>query len=86
MWTKVVYPLATGVMIVLAVPLVLGRLGGVGIGQRILAGCLIAVTFHVVNEVSGKMGIVYGLSPALSAFAPTLLFLAVGVWLLRRVR
>ena len=86
LWMKVVYPLATGVMIVLAVPLVLGRLGGVGIGQRILAGCLIAVTFHVVNEVSGKMGIVYGLSPALSAFAPTLLFLAAGVWLLRRVR
>ena len=86
LWMKVVYPLATGVMIVLAVPLVLGRLGDSGIGQRILAGCLIAVTFHVVNQVSGKMGIVYGLNPALSAFAPTLLFLAVGVWLLRRVR
>ena len=86
LWMKIVYPLATGVMIVLAVPLVLGRLGGAGIGQRILAGCLIAVTFHVVNEVSGKMGIVYGLSPALSAFAPTLLFLAAGVWLLYRVR
>ena len=86
LWMKIVYPLATGVMIVLAVPLVLGRLGGVGIGQRILAGCLIAVTFHVVNEVSGKMGIVCGLSPVLSAFAPTLLFLAAGVWLLNRVR
>ncbi|MCY4220048.1 MAG: LPS export ABC transporter permease LptG [Thiotrichales bacterium] len=86
LWMKVVYPLATGVMIVLAVPLVLGRLGDSGIGQRILVGCLIAVTFHVVNQVSGKMGIVYGLNPALSAFAPTLLFLAVGVWLLRRVR
>ena len=86
LWTKVVYPIATGVMIVLAVPLVLGRLGGFGIGQRILSGCLIAVTFHVVNEVSGKMGIVYGLSPVLSAFAPTLLFLAIGAGLLRRVR
>ena len=86
LWTKVVYPLATAVMIVLAVPLVLGRLGGTGIGPRILAGCLIAVTFHIVNEISGKMGIVYGLSPALSAFAPTLAFLAAGAWLLRRVR
>ena len=86
LWTKVVYPLATGVMIVLAVPLVLGRLGATGIGNRILVGCLIAVSFHVVNEVSGKMGIVYGLSPWMSAFAPTLLCLAVGVWLLRRVR
>ena len=33
LWNKVVYPLATGVMIVLAVPLVL-TLGGTGIGQR----------------------------------------------------
>ena len=86
LWSKVVYPFATGVMIVLAVPLVLGRLGGVGVGQRILAGCLIAVAFHVVNEISGKIGIVYGLSPPLSAFAPTLAFLAAGVWLLHRVR
>ena len=86
LWTKIVYPLATGVMIVLAVPLVLGRLGGTGIGNRILVGCLIAVSFHVVNEISGKIGIVYGLSPSVSAFAPTLMFLAVGAWLLSRVR
>lgn len=86
LWTKIVYPLATGVMIVLAVPLVLGRLGGTGIGNRILVGCLIAVSFHVVNEISGKIGIVYGLSPLVSAFAPTLMFLAVGAWLLSRVR
>ena len=86
LWMKVVYPFATGVMIVLAVPLVLGRLGGAGIGQRILVGCLIAVTFHIVNEAFGKLGVVYGLSPPLSAFAPTLSFLAAGVWLLRRVR
>ena len=86
LWTKVAYPLATGVMIFLAVPLVLGRLGGTGVGQRILAGCLVAATFHIVNEISGKAGIVYGLSPLLCAFAPTLAFLVAGVWLLRRAR
>ena len=73
-------------MIVLAVPLVLGRLGGTGSGHRILVGCLIAVIFHVVNEVSGKMGIVYDLSAWMSAFALTLLFLAAGACMLRRVR
>ena len=86
LWTKVAYPLATGVMIFLAVPLVLGRLGGTGVGQRILDGCLVAATFHIVNEISGKVGIVYGLNPLLCAFAPTLAFLATGVWLLRQVR
>ena len=86
LWMKVVYPIATGMMIVLAVPLVLGRLGGAGVGQRILVGTLIAVTFHVVNEISGQVGIVYGLDPMLSAFAPTLAFLAAGAWLARRAR
>ena len=86
LWTKIAWPLATAVMIFLAAPLVLGRLGEARIGQRILVGCLVAVTFHVVNEISGKAGIVYGLSPVLSAFAPTLAFLAAGVWLLRRMR
>ena len=86
LWTKIVYPLATGVMILLSVPLVLGRLARAGVGQRILIGCLIAVTFHVVNGVSAKVGIVYGLDPILSAFAPTTLFLGVGVALLRQVR
>ena len=86
LWKKAAHPLATGVMVVLAVPLVLGRFGGVGVGQRIVAGCLIAVTFHVVNEISGQAGMVYGLSPALGAFAPTLVFLAAGAWLLQRAR
>ena len=86
LWRKAAYPVATGVMIVLAVPLLLGRLGGVGVGQRILVGCLIAVTFHVVNEISGKVGLVYGLSPAMNAFAPVLAFLGAGAWMLRRVR
>ena len=85
LWRKVAHPLATGVMVFLAVPLVLGRFGGVGVGQRILAGCLIAVTFHVVNEISGEAGIVYGLSPAICAFAPMLAFLGAGAWLFRRV-
>ena len=86
LWKKAAHPLATGVMVVLAVPLVLGRFGRAGVGQRILAGSLIAVTFHVVNEISGQTGIVYGFSPALGAFAPMLVFLAAGAWLLRRVR
>ena len=86
LWKKAAHPLATGVMVLLAVPLVLGRFGGARVGQRILAGCLIAVTFHVVNEISGEAGIVYGLSPALGAFAPMLVFLAAGTWLLRGVR
>lgn len=85
LWHKIVYPLATGVMIVLAVPMVLGRLKAVGLGQRILAGVLIGISFHVLNQASAHLGLVYGLSPALSAVVPTALFAAAAAWMLRRV-
>lgn len=86
LWSKLAYPVATLVMIFLAIPLVLGRLSPVGIGQRILVGTLAGIAFHILQESSTHLGIVYGFSPALSALAPTLLFLAIGVRLMARVR
>lgn len=83
-WSKLAYPAATAVMIFLALPLVLGRLGTGGVGPRIVVGTLIAVGFHVVQQASGHVGLVYGLDPAFCALAPTLAFFGVGVWLVRR--
>ena len=85
LWSKFAYPLATGVMIVLAVPMVLGRLKAAGMGQRILIGVLVGIGFHVLNQASGHLGLVYGLSPFASATAPTLMFAAAAGWMLRRV-
>jgi len=85
LWHKFVYPAATVVMIVLAVPMVLGRLKSAGIGQRIVVGVLVGISFHVLNEASGHLGLVYGMSPAASATLPTLLFAAAAALLMRRV-
>jgi lipopolysaccharide export system permease protein len=85
-WQKLIYPVATGVMIFLAIPMVLGRLGSVGIGQRIVVGVIVGVVFHILQQVAGHAGVVYGMSPMLSATLPTLLFFILGAWLLRRVR
>ncbi|MBF2760056.1 MAG: LPS export ABC transporter permease LptG [Ectothiorhodospiraceae bacterium AqS1] len=85
LWSKLVYPFSIIALVVLAVPLVFGRLGGTGVGLRIIVGCLLAIFVHVLSQISAKAGIVYGLSPILSAFAPTLSLLLIGLWLLRRV-
>lgn len=85
-WNKLVFPLATGVMIFLAIPLVLGRLQPVGVGQRIVIGTLVGLAFHVIHQTSTHVGMVYALNPALSAAAPTAIFFGVGLWLMRRVR
>ena len=84
-WSKIVYPIATVTMIFLAVPMVLGRLQAVGIGQRIVVGAVIGVVFHVVQQASGHIGIVYGVTPMISATAPCAVLLMTGIWLVRRL-
>ena len=82
---KFVHPFSTAVMIFIALPLVLGRLGSVGIGQRIFAGIVIAVSFMLVEQLAGHMGLTFGLNPVAAACVPTLLFFALAVWMFRRV-
>jgi lipopolysaccharide export system permease protein len=82
---KFVYPIACAVLIYLTLPLVLGRLGAVGVGQRVVVGSLLGIAFHILNEASGHVGLVYGVNPYLSATLPTALFLGFGVWMMRRI-
>ena len=85
LWTKLAYPIATGVMVLLALPLVLGRLYRAGLGARMLVGAILGVGFHIANQATGHLGIVYQLQPVLTAFAPTALFLAAAILMLRRL-
>ena len=82
---KLIHPFSTAVMIFIALPLVLGRLGSVGIGQRIFAGIVIAVSFLLVEQLAGHMGLTFCLNPVVAACVPTLLFFALAVWMFRRV-
>ncbi|MBI2993945.1 MAG: LPS export ABC transporter permease LptG [Gammaproteobacteria bacterium] len=84
LWIKLVRPVTIIAMVLLAVPLVRGHSRYTAIGQRVFVGALIGVGFHIVNEASGHIGVVYELSPALSAAVPTLALLAMLVWMLRR--
>ena len=83
LWVKLVRPLSIIAMIILAVPLVRGHSRSTAIGQRVFIGALIGVVFHIVNEASGSIGVVYDIPPALSAGTPTLMLMIALVWLLR---
>ena len=85
-WARLIEPLAGMVMLILAVPFALGTVRKVGAGQRILIGTLIGMAFYLLNQTVGQFGQVYGFNPLLSASVPTLLFLTLGIVLLRRVR
>jgi len=83
LWSKLVRPFAILAMIVLAVPLVRGNSRFTSIGQRVFTGALAGIVFHLCNEVSSHLGVVYGISPAFSAAAPTLLLMLLLLFLLR---
>ena len=73
-------------MLIIAAPFVFGFQRNAGAGQRIFIGILIGIVFFLFNRILGNMGIVYGIPPLLAATLPLLLFLAGGLWMLRRVR
>lgn len=86
-WVKLFTPLTSVGMLMIAVPLVLtstSRSGGTG--QRILVGVMIGVAFFVLNRVVNQMGIIYGVTPVVSAGLPSLLVIAASVVLVRRIR
>ena len=83
-WTRLSYPLVGVTMIVLAIPFVFGSLRSVSVGQRVLIGALLGVGFHMLNQASGNIGLVYNIHPAMSAFLPPLLFFGLALELIRR--
>lgn len=84
MWLKLAYPLATVVMVVLAVPMVLRASRSVTVGQRVLVGALIGLGFHLLNQAAGHLGVVYEIPPVISATGPAVLMTLVAGWLLAR--
>jgi lipopolysaccharide export system permease protein len=83
-WQKLLMPLATAVMIFLAVPFVFRSVRGGGLAQRIFIGILLGLVFVVVHRTLGHFAVIYGAPPFLAASAPLLLFLALSWWMTRR--
>jgi len=45
----------------------------VGLGQRVFIGVLIGITFHLVNQITRHLGIVYNIPIFISVALPTIL-------------
>jgi lipopolysaccharide export system permease protein len=84
LWIRIMAPFSTGVMVFLAVPFVFGSLRAMGVGQRIVIGTMVGLVFYLLNQTLNHLGVAYDLNPFFSAAFPTLLFLGVALWLMRR--
>lgn len=85
-WLRFTIPLSSLVMLLLAIPFVFGSLRSGSAGQRLVVGLLLGVGFYIFNRSMNHLGLVYGLSPLLSAALPLLVFLALSLMGLRRIR
>lgn len=85
LWSKIVAPFVTGVMVFLAIPFVFGPLRSVGIGHRILVGALAGIGFYLLNQLFSYMGVVFNFNPMLIAIAPAILVFFLAYSMLRRV-
>ncbi|MDF5068552.1 LptF/LptG family permease, partial [Vibrio parahaemolyticus] len=83
-WRKLTQPLSIAVMMLMALSFVFGPLRSVTMGARVLSGVVAGFTFYISSEFFGPLSLVYGISPVFGALAPSLVFLAIAIALLRR--
>ncbi|MBQ0725261.1 MAG: LPS export ABC transporter permease LptG [Cycloclasticus sp.] len=83
--SKLVRPLVILVMLLIAIPFVLGVKRAGSTGTRILLGALIGIGFNLVDRLFGNIGVVYGLNPVVSASLPFLLALVASITTIRRM-
>lgn len=86
-WRKALYPFACFVMTALALPFAYLHARGGGISGRVFVGIMIGISFVLLNNLAGHVGLLKNWTPWAVAAAPSLLYLGISMtafaWLVR---
>ena len=82
LWSKLIYPLACMVMVILALPFGFLQQRSGGTSAKIFIGVMLGVVYQIMNRVFTHLGVLNDWPPLMSAIAPTILFLIAGLSLL----
>ena len=85
LWGKIFMPLVVMAMIFMTVPVLFGSTRSRGLGQRVFFGVLIGIGFYLLNRGFSYATLLYGVSPLITATAPTLILMSAAWWVFRRV-
>ncbi|KTD08705.1 LPS export ABC transporter permease LptG [Legionella jamestowniensis] len=85
-WQRLMQPLTTAVMMMLAIPFIFGPLRSSTMGSKILIGATAGFGFHIVNRFFGPVSQVFQWPAEIAAIGPTFLFALLGLYLMRRVK
>ena len=83
-WVKVLQPLVTAALVVLAISFVFGPLRSVTLGQRVFTGVVVGFVFRIAQDLLGPASLVFGFAPIVAVALPALICAGLGFWLLRR--
>jgi len=79
LWSKLSYPLAVMVMMVLALPFAQVQGRQAGVGAKIFAGIMLGLAFHFLNRLFSHLGLLNDWPPFTAALLPTAIFLSIAV-------
>ena len=85
-WERIVNPLDTFIMLLLSAPFIVSVKRGVSVGERMMIGIIIGMSFNIVDKIVGHLGLIYALNPPLIAFIPCLTMLVVALYSINRMR
>ncbi|PXX66117.1 lipopolysaccharide export system permease protein [Pseudomonas sp. LAMO17WK12:I10] len=83
-WVKVLQPLVTAALVLMAISFIFGPLRSVTLGQRVFTGVLVGFTFRIAQDLLGPSSLVFGFSPLFAVLVPAGICALAGAWLLRR--
>jgi len=85
-WAHIAKPVGLLLMLILSLPFVFGPLRSSSTGQRMLVGMLVGIGFYVFNSMFMQTGEVFGFSPLLTAWLPTVLLGTISIFAVQRIK
>ena len=86
-WKKALYPFACVVMVALALPFAYLHARAGGVSYKVFGGIMLGISFVLLNNAAGHLGLLNQWIPWLAAAAPSVLYLLISMgafaWLVR---
>jgi len=83
-WRKVLQPLATLALVLVAMSFIFGPLREGTMAARVFIGIIVGVVFRISQDFFGPASLIFGYDPLLAALSPIAVCWFGGMWLLRR--
>ncbi|TLU67336.1 LPS export ABC transporter permease LptG [Thalassotalea litorea] len=83
-WRKLMQPITVAVMLLVALSYIFGPLRSVSMGARIMMGIGTGISYDFLNRMFGSMSLTFQFPPIIGAILPSLLFVAIAIYLLGR--